>query len=164
MRDIRDSAIFEGLEGVKRLSLDVHASHEGLYGTIGKMISVYVVHGGVGPHFFSERLFAAVCGKPAPPLSLEEVSHTTLRAHLENIKKAEDLSEVKNKLEELVDWLSLLGLKRIIVKTMEDRDGVVELVAQQFVQGSIKVSLEQFKYGLNSLGLLEALGNHPDSF
>ncbi|XP_038866044.1 G2/M phase-specific E3 ubiquitin-protein ligase-like isoform X2 [Salvelinus namaycush] len=152
-RLLRDSAIFEGPEGAKWLSLDVHASHEGLYGTIGKMISVCVVHGGVGPHF-SERLFAAVCGNPAPPLSLEEVSHTTLRAHLENIKKAEDLSEVKNKLEESVDWLSLLGLTRIVVKTMEDRDGVVELVAQQFVHGSMQVALEQLKYGLNSFGPL----------
>ncbi|XP_071229136.1 uncharacterized protein [Salvelinus alpinus] len=110
MRDIRESAIFEGPEGAKRMPLDVH---------------------GVGPHFFSERLFPAVCGKPVPPLSLEE------------IKKSEDLSEVKNKLEELVDWLSLLGLKRIVVKTMEDRDGVIELVAQQFVQGSMQVALEQ---------------------
>lgn len=68
-------------------------------------------------------------------------------------------------MEESVDWLSLLGLKRIVVKTMEDRDGVVELVAQQFVQGSMQVALEhRFKYGLNSLGLLEASGNHPDSF
>lgn len=33
--------------------------------------------------------------------------------------------------------------KRIVVKTMEDRDGVVELVAQQFVQGSMQVALEQ---------------------
>ncbi|CAB1352350.1 unnamed protein product, partial [Coregonus sp. 'balchen'] len=121
MRDIRDLAIFEGPEGVKRLSLDVHA----------------------------------VCGKPAPPLSPEEVSHTTLRAHLDN---------VKNKFEESVDWLSLLGLKMIIFKTMEDRDVVVELVAQQFVKGSMQVALEQFKYDLNTLGLLEALGNHPDSF
>ncbi|XP_071201633.1 uncharacterized protein K02A2.6 [Salvelinus alpinus] len=79
-------------------------------------------------------------------------------------KKAEDLSEVKNKLEDSVDWLSLLGLKMIAVKTMEDRDGVVDLVAQQFVQGSMQVALEQFKYGLNSLGLLDASGNHPDSF
>ncbi|KAM9569301.1 G2/M phase-specific E3 ubiquitin-protein ligase-like [Salvelinus alpinus] len=47
---------------------------------------------------------------------------------------------------------------------MEDRDGVVELVAQQFVQGSMQVALEQFKYRLNSLGLLKALRNHPDSF
>ncbi|XP_071229134.1 G2/M phase-specific E3 ubiquitin-protein ligase-like isoform X2 [Salvelinus alpinus] len=132
MRDIRESAIFEGPEGAKRMPLDVHASHEGLYGTIGEMISVCVVLGGVGPHFFSERLFPAVCGKPVPPLSLEE------------IKKSEDLSEVKNKLEELVDWLSLLGLKRIVVKTMEDRDGVIELVAQQFVQGSMQVALEQY--------------------
>ncbi|KAK6312256.1 hypothetical protein J4Q44_G00179200 [Coregonus suidteri] len=28
----------------------------------------------------------------------------------------------------------------------------------------MQVALEQFKYVLNSLGLLEALGNHPDSF
>ncbi|XP_045550463.1 uncharacterized protein [Salmo salar] len=47
---------------------------------------------------------------------------------------------------------------------MEDRDGVVELVAQQFVQESMQVALEQFKYHLNSLGLLEALGTHPGSF
>ncbi|KAL0964314.1 hypothetical protein UPYG_G00322130 [Umbra pygmaea] len=110
MKDIQKCPIFEGPEATKRLSLDVHASHEGLYKTIGKMISVCVVHGGVGPHFFSEQLFAAVCGMPALPLSLEEVSHTALRTHLEKIKKAEDISEVQKKLDNAFDLLSLLGL------------------------------------------------------
>lgn len=60
------------------------------------MISVCVVLGGVGPHFFSERLFAAVCGKPAPPLNLEEVSHTTLKAHLENVSFMSSLTATGN--------------------------------------------------------------------
>ena len=44
-----------------------------LYTWVGKMIAVCVIHGGVGPHFFSERLFQQICGVETTPATVDEV-------------------------------------------------------------------------------------------
>ncbi len=57
-----------------------------LYTLIGKMIAVCVVHGGVGPHFFSERLFQQICGIPTSPASVDDVGDHTLREQLDKVR------------------------------------------------------------------------------
>lgn len=47
---------------------------------VAKMISVCVVHRGVGPHFFSDRLYQQICGLPTAPVSVEDVSDHTLNS------------------------------------------------------------------------------------
>ncbi|XP_051980614.1 uncharacterized protein LOC127641796 [Xyrauchen texanus] len=66
MRAVHQSNIFEGHEKDRQLSLDTQALQTQLYTWVAKMIAVCVVHGGVGPHFFSERLFHQICGIPTP--------------------------------------------------------------------------------------------------
>jgi len=46
------------------------------------MISVCIIHGGMGPHFFSEKLFLQVCGKPSSPATLDEVDDETFKEML----------------------------------------------------------------------------------
>lgn len=53
-----------------------------MYMWVAKMISVCVVHGGVGPHFFSDRLYQQICGLPTAPVRVEDVSDHTLREQL----------------------------------------------------------------------------------
>lgn len=44
---------------------------------VAKMISVCVVHKGVGPHFFSDGLYQQVCGLPTAPVRVEDICGTT---------------------------------------------------------------------------------------
>ncbi|KAF5889713.1 G2/M phase-specific E3 ubiquitin-protein ligase-like [Clarias magur] len=74
MRAIHESNIFEGHEKTRQLCLDTQALQTKLYTTVGEMIALCVVHGGVGPHFFFERLFQQICGLPTPPTMVDEVS------------------------------------------------------------------------------------------
>lgn len=53
-----------------------------LYTQIARMISVCVIHGGVAPNFFSDRLFNQICGKPSLPATLEEVGDFTFQEKL----------------------------------------------------------------------------------
>lgn len=53
-----------------------------MYMWVAKMIAVCVVHGGVGPHFFSDRLYQQICGLPTSPVRVEDVSDHTLREQL----------------------------------------------------------------------------------
>jgi hypothetical protein len=58
-----------------------------LYTWVAKMIAVCVVHGGVGPHFFSERLFNQICGKPTPPATVDEVGDHAFREQLIKVSR-----------------------------------------------------------------------------
>lgn len=79
MRAVHQSKIFEGHEKDRQLSLDTQALQTKLYMWIAKMIAVCVVHGGVGPHYFSERLFHQICQIPTPPATVDEVGDHTFR-------------------------------------------------------------------------------------
>jgi len=53
-----------------------------LYALIGMMISVCVIHGGVGPHFFSKRLFLQMCGGKTEPAVFDEVGDHSFKEKL----------------------------------------------------------------------------------
>jgi len=55
--------------------------------TIAKMIAVCIVHGGVGPCFFSDRLFMQLCGTCSFPVSLEEIADSCFREKLTKVVK-----------------------------------------------------------------------------
>ena len=58
-----------------------------LYTWVGKMIAVCVIHGGVGPHFFSERLFQQICGVETTPATVDEVGDHTFRQQLMKVSR-----------------------------------------------------------------------------
>ncbi|KAK0136582.1 G2/M phase-specific E3 ubiquitin-protein ligase [Merluccius polli] len=74
------------------------------------MIAVCVVHGGVGPHFFSESLFQQICGIPTPPAMVDEVGDHTIREQL--IKEATMVQEANSAIAEAADSLSIIGALR----------------------------------------------------
>lgn len=62
--------------------------------TIAKMIAVCIVHGGVGPHFFSDHLFMQLCGQCTLPVSLEEIADSSFREKLSKVIVTLDLSHL----------------------------------------------------------------------
>lgn len=71
------------------------ALHKGLYRQISQMISVCIIHGGIGPHFFSEKLFLQVCGKPTRPATLDEVDDETFKEMLRKVRFFLKLQQAK---------------------------------------------------------------------
>lgn len=58
---------------------------DGLYRTIGKMISVAVVQGGLPINFFSERLYSQISGVLPPKFALEEIADHDIQNQLEKV-------------------------------------------------------------------------------
>ncbi|KAI7789966.1 putative G2/M phase-specific E3 ubiquitin-protein ligase-like [Triplophysa rosa] len=163
MREIQTSRIFEGPENNRLLALDTHALENGLYSTIGKMIAVCIIHGGVGPHFFSDRLFMQLFGKCTPPVSLEEIADRSFREKLLKIKDADSVQKSHATISDAVDCLSMMGALRYI-SSLEERDSLVQSAADYFVNGRTVLALRQFEEGLKTLGLLEEIKNRPEIF
>nr|XP_055049938.1 uncharacterized protein LOC129436070 isoform X2 [Misgurnus anguillicaudatus] len=163
LKAVQQSSIFEGPENSKRLRLDSEALHKGLYRQISRMISVCIIHGGMGPHFFSERLFLQVCGKPTPLATLVEVDDESFKEMLCKIKEAETVAEAKAAIEMAEDCLSIIGAFRFI-STLKQRDMLVQSAVEYYVEGRCNAALTQFVEGFNTLGLLQEMQTQTDLF
>ncbi|CAM4569709.1 unnamed protein product [Leuciscus chuanchicus] len=117
------------------------------------MIAVCVVHGGVGPHFFSERLFNQICGIPTPPATVDEVGDHTFREQLIKIQEATTVREANSAIAEAA-----------YVSSLEEKDSLVQSAADFLVNGRLLTALDQFAEGLKTLGLLEELRKNPAVF
>ncbi|XP_056615096.1 G2/M phase-specific E3 ubiquitin-protein ligase-like [Triplophysa dalaica] len=165
MMAIKESTLFTGPENNKNLSLDSHALHRGIYKTYGVMISVALLHGGVMPAFFSERLFKnlfSITSSSSPP-TLDEITDLDLQTKLRKIFEAGDITAARAAIEECAESLSLLGSLRYI-GTMEEREQLVQAATTFYVEGRTKETLEQFSDGFNTLGLLSQVKMHPNAF
>ncbi|XP_076578623.1 G2/M phase-specific E3 ubiquitin-protein ligase-like [Chaetodon auriga] len=163
MRAVHQSNIFEGHEKDRRLSLDTQALQTKLYAWVAKMIAVCVVHGGVGPHFFSQRLFHQICGIPTSPATVDEVGDHTFREQLTKIQEATTVQEANSAIAEAADSLSIIGAWRH-VSSLQERDSLIQSAADFFVNGRLATALDQFAEGLKTLGLLEELRKNPAVF
>ncbi|KAL1273710.1 hypothetical protein QQF64_026524 [Cirrhinus molitorella] len=169
MIDLRRSAIFQGPENQKNLSLDVNALQTGLYRLAGMMISVCLIHGGVAPNFFSDRLFNWISGKPTGPASLKDVGDQQVKDRLQKIKNAETIDEAREAIIEASEALSVLGTMRYI-SSMNERDHLVTNSIQQYVEGRVQTAFQEMfsstdsLKGLNALKLAEAIQAHPAQF
>ncbi|XP_077100303.1 uncharacterized protein LOC143751604 isoform X2 [Siphateles boraxobius] len=161
MRAIHQSNVFQGHEKDLSLALDTQALENRLYASVGKMIAMCVVHGGVGPHFFSERLFQQICGMPTSSASVDEVGDHTLREQL--IKEATTVQEANCAIAEAADSLSIIGALRY-TSHLTERNSLVQSAAEFFVNGRLRAALDQFAEGLQTLGLLEEMQKYPALF
>ncbi|XP_016349333.1 G2/M phase-specific E3 ubiquitin-protein ligase-like, partial [Sinocyclocheilus anshuiensis] len=127
------------------------------------MIAVCVVHGGVGPHFFSERLFQQICGMPTSSASLDEVGDHTLREQLIKIQEATSVLEANCAIAEAADSLSIIGALRY-VSSLTENNSLVQSAAEFFVNGRLQAALEQFSEGLQTLGLLDEMQKNSALF
>lgn len=163
MKAIHGCYIFEGHEKDLRLALSTEALDTKMYMWVAKMISVCVVHGGVGPHFFSDKLYQQICGLPTAPVRVEDVSDHTLREQLMKIQEAATIEEANIAIGEAADSLSIIGSLRYVTK-MEDKDSLVRSAVEFLMNGRMRDAIDQFAEGLKTLGLLEHLQIYPALF
>ncbi|KAF6726454.1 G2/M phase-specific E3 ubiquitin-protein ligase [Oryzias melastigma] len=163
MIKIRDSMLFSGPEEEKYLNLDSDALQRGLYRTFGVMIAVAIVHGGVMPGFFSQRLYDNLCERETPAPTLGDISDPELQKKLRKISEAQHVEEARDAINEAAESLSLLGSYRYIT-TLDGRDQLVQAATTFYVEGRTKEALQQFADGLRTLGLLREIRTHPMLF
>ncbi|XP_054883092.1 G2/M phase-specific E3 ubiquitin-protein ligase-like [Poeciliopsis prolifica] len=163
MRAIHQSNVFEGHENNRQLALDTHALESKMYNLIGKMISVCLVHGGIGPHFFSQRLYDQICGTLCQSTLVEEVVNHSFRQQLIGIQDTNTIVEANEAIMQAADTLSMVGALRRVT-TLEERDSLVQSAADFFVNGRVSTALQQFVEGLKTLNVLDEIQKNPALF
>ncbi|XDV17715.1 hypothetical protein PO909_023535 [Leuciscus waleckii] len=159
MKELLDSRYFVGPENGKSLALDSLGLSRGTYKVLGMIISVCLVHGGVGPCVLARRLYSQLSGIPAPPVNIEEVYDPELHDQLDKIQRAETITEAHTAMLEASNSLHMLGAL-CKVSTLEERQDLVNAALTYYLEGRMEMPLRQLKEGLETLGVLNAIKEH----
>ncbi|KAM4528196.1 G2/M phase-specific E3 ubiquitin-protein ligase [Odontesthes bonariensis] len=161
---LAQSEMFEGTEGNLNLALDASAVREDRYFITGKAIAVSLVHGGPSPNFLSKTLFdCLVQGPEKSRPGLGDIADPEIRAKIQKVSESTTLEELTQSTEPLLDYLANAGCLKLM-KTVDDRDRLVEDVLMFQVINRVRGPFERFRDGLKTLGVLEQIQKHPESF
>ncbi|XP_022541254.2 G2/M phase-specific E3 ubiquitin-protein ligase-like [Astyanax mexicanus] len=127
------------------------------------MMAVCLVHGGVEPQFFSQRLYNQVCGLPSPKADPSEIVDYTFKEKLLKILSAESTEQAWAAVMDASDELSMLGSVQC-TRTLEDRDVLVQSATEFYLESRLRDAVNQFKEGLQCLGVLGEVTKHSGIF
>ncbi|XP_054608769.1 uncharacterized protein LOC129179453 [Dunckerocampus dactyliophorus] len=158
------SPMFEGRDDKLNLALDSSALREDKYFIAGQAIAVSLVHGGPPPGFIAPTLYSCLVGgsSSVKPV-LEDIADTDRYEKVKKVSECTSLDDLINATEPLQDYLANAGCLRPL-KCIEDRDLLVKDILMFQVVHRVCGAFERFKEGLKTLGVLDAIRMHPDSF
>lgn len=164
MDAISKSEMFEGQEGHLNLALNASAIREDKYFLAGRSIAVSLVHGGPPPQFMSKTLFDCIVKGPlnCTPV-IEDVADTDLSSSLKLISESKTLEELRTNCQPLTDYLATAGCLRCLNSLM-DKEKLVEDILQFQVVHRVHGPLQRFCDGLETLGVLHKVRQHPAAF
>ncbi|KAK7171913.1 hypothetical protein R3I93_004269 [Phoxinus phoxinus] len=162
METIARSPMFEGKESSKTLALDSTALREDWYYTAGRAIAVSLVHGGQPPNFLSPTVFSLLVDGSANP-GLEEIADTELLDKVKKVSESTTLEDLEESKAPLLDYLANAGCLRPM-RSIGDRDLLVHDIVMFQVIHRVQGPFQRFCEGLKTLGVLEKMKRHPDSF
>ncbi|XP_034002246.1 G2/M phase-specific E3 ubiquitin-protein ligase-like isoform X3 [Trematomus bernacchii] len=164
MEALARSPMFEGRDSKLNLALHSAALREDRYFIAGQAIAVSLVHGGPPPGFLAPTLYSCLVGghssiKP----DLEDIVDADLYEKVKKVSECSSLNDLLHTTEPLQDFLANAGCLRPL-KSIEDRDLLVQDITMFQVVHRVAGAFERFKEGLKVLGVLDAIKMHPESF
>ncbi|CAL8237336.1 unnamed protein product, partial [Arctogadus glacialis] len=152
---LAQSSVFEGTEGNLNLALDSSAVREDRYFVTGRAIAVSLVHGGPSPNFLSQTLFDCIVQGPEKSRpNLGDIADSEIREKIQKVSESTTLEELTQSTEPLQDYLANAGCLKPL-KSVDDRDRLVEDVLMFQVINRVRGPFERFRDGLKTLGVLE---------
>ncbi|XP_029998120.1 G2/M phase-specific E3 ubiquitin-protein ligase-like [Sphaeramia orbicularis] len=156
------SSMFQGKENRKNLALDSTALREDWYYIAGRAIAVSLVHGGPPPNFLSPTVFSLLVDGSANPV-LEDIADTELLEKVKKVSESTTLEDLEKSKAPLLDYLANAGCLRPM-RSVGDRDLLVHDIVMFQVIYRVQCPFQRFCEGLKTLGVLEKIQRHPDSF
>ncbi|XP_034738154.1 G2/M phase-specific E3 ubiquitin-protein ligase [Etheostoma cragini] len=164
MEALPSSQMFEGEEGKMNLAFDSTAMREDRYFIAGRAIAVSLVHGGPPARFLSPTLFSCLVDGPelAKPV-LADVADNDLRDNIKRVIECKAFEELIATTGPLEEYLANAGCLRPLRK-LEDKNLLVDDILMFQVMHRVRGPFERFRDGLRTLGVLDKIKAHPESF
>ena len=161
---LRNSSIFVGEEASKSLTSLAHHIAEDDYFLAGRVIAMSLVHGAAAPKFFSPVLYEALFKDSRHiHVSIDTVPDRGVKEVLKKLHDAADVDAANKVLDENDTLFSLAGTSCFVANENEIKK-MAEEVAHWYVLGRCNEALQQFKNGLETLGLLNSIKQFPLQF
>ncbi|CAL8270240.1 unnamed protein product [Arctogadus glacialis] len=130
------------------------AVREDRYFVTGRAIAVSLVHGGPSPNFLSQTLFDCIVQGPEKSRpNLGDIADSEIREKIQKVSESTTLEELTQSTEPLQDYLANAGCLKPL-KSVDDRDRLVEDVLMFQVINRVRGPFERFRDGLKTLGVL----------
>ncbi|CAM4609845.1 unnamed protein product [Leuciscus chuanchicus] len=164
MEALLQSPMFEGEEDKMNLAFDSTAMREDRYFIAGRAIAVSLVHGGPPACFLSPTLFSSLVDGPelAKPV-LEDIADSDLHEKIKRIDECKSFEELLESTEPLEEYLATTGCLRPL-RRLEDKNQLVDDILMFQVIHRVRGPFERFRDGLKTLGVLDKIQAHPESF
>ncbi|KAL7375259.1 hypothetical protein ABVT39_014430 [Epinephelus coioides] len=164
MEALPHSPMFEGEEGKMNLALDSTAMREDRYFIAGRAIAVSLVHGGPPAGFLSPTLFSCLVDGPelAKPV-LKDVADNDLREKIKRVTECKSFEDLLATTEPLEEYLANAGCLKPL-RRLEDKNLLVDDILMFQVIHRVRGPFERFRDGLRTLGVLDKIQAHPESF
>lgn len=161
---LHSSNLFEGEEYKKHLSLNIEALNTRMYFNAGRIIGMSIVHGGPGPNFMSEALYACLCGNIEGYIpDVSDITDDLIKTKITSIHNAKDKEELDAAMTCAAEYLSLCGVP-VFVLRLEQKKFVVDSAITFYVIHRILPALQQLQEGLEEIGIMTYLRNHSALF
>ncbi|XP_053192741.1 uncharacterized protein LOC128376917 [Scomber japonicus] len=162
MESIAKSSMFEGTENSKNIALNSTALREDWYYMAGRAIAISLVHGGPSPNFLSPVVFSLLAGVSPNPV-LEDIADPDLLEKVKQVSESTTIEDLEKAKAPLLDYLANAGCLRPL-RSIRDRDLLVQDIVMFQVIHRVQGPFQRFCEGLKTLGVLEKIQKHPDSF
>nr|XP_033960744.1 G2/M phase-specific E3 ubiquitin-protein ligase-like [Pseudochaenichthys georgianus] len=137
---------------------------EDRYFIAGRAIAVSLAHGGSPTGFLSPTLFSCLVDGPelAKPV-LEDVADIDLHKQIKRVTEGKSLEDLLATTEPLEEYLANAGCLRPL-RRLEDKNLLVDDILMFQVIHRVRGPFERFRDGLRTLGVLDKIQAHPESF
>ncbi|XP_059201469.1 uncharacterized protein LOC131981267 isoform X1 [Centropristis striata] len=162
MESIAKSTMFEGKETSKNIALNSTALREDWYYIAGRAIAISLVHGGPPPNFLSPVVFSLLVDDSPNPV-LEDIADLDLLEKVIKVSESTTIEDLEKAKASLLDYLANAGCLRPL-RSIRDRDLLVQDIVMFQVIHRVQGPFQRFREGLKTLGVLEKIQKHPDSF
>ncbi|KAB0805056.1 hypothetical protein PPYR_02026 [Photinus pyralis] len=157
---LKNSELFTG-KNKKHITLNNRCIQDNLYVEAGKIIALSLVHGGPGPHFFSQTLFSLLAyGHENTVPTLDDVDED-IRTAIVKLQELEILSDLQEMLIS-ENIFSIAGCQ--FISNMNEKHTIITDTVKFYAIKRIENPLNQLIEGLSICGLYEQIRLYPHLF
>ncbi|KAF5278245.1 hypothetical protein FQR65_LT15734 [Abscondita terminalis] len=157
---IKNSKLFFG-SYKKYISLSNDALKNKEYFEAGRLIGLSLIHGGTGPHFFSEKLYSIlVFGFSGTQLTIEEIE-PDIKGKILKLLEFEDLPSLQEYVNE-EPIFSIAGCYRI--PNIEEKQKLYINMVEFYAYHRVRSALDQLRDGLEIGRIYNLMKLHPEAF
>ncbi|XP_044175097.1 G2/M phase-specific E3 ubiquitin-protein ligase-like isoform X2 [Acropora millepora] len=157
------SGVFTGGDNSKVIILNSEARRNDWYRLGGKLLAVSLCNGGGAGNCLCRSLYNFICRGIYTDMSVDDIPDRVARLAIKSVSDAEDETSFNTAIQTdtVMDCLEIVGFNG--VPRFQTKDAIVKDVCQFYIIDRVRSAIEDFKAGLQTLGILNLIEKYPNT-